>query len=73
MGGLRPAPSEPVSGLDGLGLELVRGIVDDVYMLSRGYEPAIYVGWIVLHIIIIATGLWALRKASREANLAAAA
>lgn len=73
MGGLRPAPSEPDSGLVGLGLELVRGIVDDVYMLSRGYEPAIYVGWIVLHIIIIATGLWALRKASREANLAAAA
>ena len=47
-----------------LGLELVRGIIDDVYMLLRGgYSVPFYVGWIVVHSIIIATGLLALRSA----------
>ncbi|MFP3853074.1 MAG: BphX family protein [Anaerolineales bacterium] len=50
-----------------LGLELVRGIVDDIYMLVRGYEPAFYIGWIVIHTIIILSGLLALRNASEEA------
>ena len=51
-----------------LGLELIRGIVDDIYMLIRGYDPAFYIGWIVLHTIIILTGLWSLRSASEEAH-----
>lgn len=50
-----------------LGLELVRGIVDDIYMLARGYETAFYVGWIVIHSLIIASGLWTLRRATAEA------
>lgn len=48
-----------------LGLELVRGIIDDIYMLIRGYQVAFYVGWIVLHTLIILTGYWALRKADQ--------
>ncbi len=51
-----------------LGLELIRGIVDDIYMLIRGYDPAFYIGWIVIHSIIILTGLLALRSASEEAH-----
>jgi hypothetical protein len=46
-----------------LGLELIRGIVDDVYLLGRGYEPAIvYFVWILIHTFIIVTGLLALRS-----------
>lgn len=46
-----------------LALEVVRGIADDVYMLARGYEVAFYVIWIVLHAVIVVTGLLALRRA----------
>ena len=46
-----------------LALEIVRGIVDDVYLLARGYEVAPYVIWIVVHAAIVVTGLWALRGA----------
>jgi hypothetical protein len=46
-----------------LGLEVIRGVVDDMYLLARGYEPGIYVGWIVIHLIIIVTGVLALRAA----------
>lgn len=45
------------------GIELVRGIVDDIYMLARGYEPGFYIGWIVIHSVIILTGWWALQQA----------
>lgn len=40
-------------------LELVRGIVDDVYLLTmRTYTiDAIYYGFIVLHLVVIVTGL----------------
>ena len=46
-----------------LALEVVRGIADDVYLLARGYQMAPYLIWIVLHAVIVATGLWALRRA----------
>lgn len=46
-----------------IGLELVRGIVDDVYMLARGYEPGGFVAWIVIHSAIILSGYLALRAA----------
>lgn len=51
-----------------LGIELVRGIVDDIYMLTRGYEPGFYIGWIVVHSVIILTGWWSLRQARAEAS-----
>ena len=49
-----------------LALELVRGIFDDVYMLAQGYPPQIYVGFIVLHVVIIVTGLVGLRRLRLE-------
>lgn len=48
------------------GIELVRGIVDDIYMLTRPYEPGFYIGWIVLHSVIIISGWWALQRAKNE-------
>ena len=38
-------------------LEAVRGILDDLYMISRGYNPAFMVGFIVLHLLIIVLGI----------------
>lgn len=46
-----------------LALEIVRGIADDLYMLTRGYDVAPYVIWIALHTVVVASGLWALRRA----------
>lgn len=50
------------------GLELVRGIVDDIYMLTRPYEPGLYIAWIVVHSVIILTGWWALQRAKGAAS-----
>lgn len=49
-----------------LALELVRGIFDDVYMLAHGYSPPIYLGFIVLHLIIIVTGILSVRQLQTE-------
>lgn len=38
-------------------LEFVRGILDDMYMLAQGYSVPVMLGFIVLHIIIIVTGV----------------
>ncbi len=46
-----------------IGLELVRGIVDDLYLIARGYDSMIYPGWIIIHAFIIVTGLLAIRRA----------
>jgi len=37
--------------------------VDDVYMITRGYDLTVYVIWIVIHTVIIGTGLVSLRTA----------
>lgn len=37
--------------------------VDDLYLLARGYAVGISLGWIVLHAVIMGTGLLALRRA----------
>ncbi|RME82398.1 MAG: hypothetical protein D6775_11010 [Caldilineae bacterium] len=46
-------------------LELVRGIFDDMYMIARGYEPAVMLGFTALHLIIIGTGVLFVRKVQR--------
>lgn len=46
-----------------MAIELTRGIIDDIYMIAVGYEPAGYVVWIVIHSVIIAAGYLALRRA----------
>jgi hypothetical protein len=50
-----------------LGIELVRGILADSYMIVRGYAVTPMAIWIVIHSAIIATGLLSLRsEAARE-------
>ncbi len=46
-----------------LGLELVRGIADDVYLIARGYDSIIYYVWILIHLLIVIAGLFAIRRA----------
>ncbi len=47
-------------------LEIVRGILDDLYMISKGYAAPFYIGFIVLHLTVIATGILSLRQAQAE-------
>jgi hypothetical protein len=44
-----------------VGIELSRGILADSIMIARGIEVAGYLVWIVIHSVVIATGLLALR------------
>lgn len=44
--------------------EAVAGILDDIWFITRDYtEPGFLYGWIVLHVIVIVTGLRVLRRA----------
>lgn len=47
-----------------LGLELVRGIVDDLYLIGRGYDPVPYLIWILVHLVILVIGVVVTRRAS---------
>jgi hypothetical protein len=44
-----------------LAIEILRGIVTDVYMIARGMEVPGYLVWIVIHSVVIVTGVRALR------------
>jgi hypothetical protein len=44
-----------------IGIELTRGIAFDVYMVARDYEPSVFVPWLVVHAVIIVTGVLVLR------------
>lgn len=46
-----------------IGIELTRGIVDDVYMFWRGYDVTVLAIWFVIHTAIIVTGIFSLRGA----------
>jgi hypothetical protein len=48
-----------------IGIEIGRGIVYDLYMILRGYPSAVYVPWLVIHAVVIVTGLWALKSLGR--------
>ncbi len=50
-------------------LEAVRGIMDDIYMISRGYGAGFYIGFIIFHIIVIVTGYMFAGKAKLENNI----
>jgi hypothetical protein len=43
-----------------IAIELARGIANDVYMIARGYNATVFVIWIVIHTVVILTGLRAL-------------
>ena len=48
-----------------LALELLRGIAHDMYIVARGYAPVgFYVGFAIVHIVIIATGFAFARQAA---------
>ncbi len=49
-------------------LEIVRGILDDIYMLIQGYAAPFYIGFIVLHLVIIVTGVVFVRQVYKVAN-----
>lgn len=49
-----------------LAIELAKGIIFDVYMIMRGYDALGFAVWIVIHSIIIVTGMLALRRTSLQ-------
>lgn len=44
-------------------LELLHGVLNDIYLMARGYNAAGYTAFIAIHLIIIVTGIWAARQA----------
>ena len=49
--------------------ELLRGIGTDLYFVARGfYEEPVYIGFMVLHAVIIITGVLFLRREGRAAG-----
>ena len=51
-------------------LELIRGIFDDIYMLTRGYGTEIvYYAFIVFHLVIIITGIVFVRQLSPRVKI----
>ena len=46
-----------------IGIEIARGIVYDLYMLAQGYSFNVYGPWLLVHTVIIITGVISLRKA----------
>jgi hypothetical protein len=47
-------------------LEIVRGVFDDVYMIAQGYAPPVYIAFIVLHLVIIGTGVLFVRQVNES-------
>lgn len=47
-------------------LELLHGVFDDIYLISRGYDLVGYLVFIVIHLIIIVTGIIAVREAEQS-------
>lgn len=43
----------------------IAGIVADIYKIARGYQLRAPLTWICLHVLVIGTGMWALRQSSR--------
>lgn len=48
-------------------LEFTHGVLDDIFLIARGYEASGYIGFIVIHLIIIATGLVFSRQVQADA------
>ena len=47
-------------------LEFLHGVLDDLFLISRGYDVAGYIGFTVVHLIIIVTGVMFARQARAE-------
>lgn len=61
----RPAQSRILAWL-AIALSVIRGILDDIYMIAAGYPVGAMLAFIGLHLAIIVTGLLALRAAARS-------
>jgi hypothetical protein len=53
-----------------LAIEFTKGVLFDIYMIIRGYDIVAFVLWIVIHSIIIGTGVHALRKTNLSVEAA---
>ena len=49
--------------------EVGRGLVADTYMIARGINVAGYLVWMVIHSVVIVTGLVALRASRRDVHV----
>jgi len=47
-------------------LELLHGVLDDIYLIARGYDAGGYIAFIVIHLAIIITGVLFGRQAEAE-------
>ncbi len=47
-------------------LEFLHGVLDDIYLIARGYDTVGYIVFIVIHLIIIGTGVLFGRQAEAE-------
>jgi hypothetical protein len=52
-----------------LAIEVGRGLVADTYMIARGIDVAGYLVWIVIHSVVIVTGLMAVRAGRRVVDV----
>lgn len=48
-------------------LELLHGVLDDIYLIANGFSAGGYLPFIAIHLIIIATGFLFARQAEAEA------
>ena len=51
-----------------LAIEVGRGVIADTYMIARGIHVGGYLVWIVIHSVVIVTGLMALRARRRDVH-----
>ena len=49
-----------------IAIEITRGILNDVYMIARGIQVPGYLVWIVIHSVVLVTGLRVLRAARED-------
>lgn len=47
-------------------LELLHGVIDDLYLIANGFDAGGYIAFIVIHLIIIVSGLLFVRQAEFE-------
>lgn len=47
-------------------LELLHGVIDDIYLIANGFNAGFYIAFIVVHLIIIVTGVLFARQAEAE-------
>ena len=51
-----------------LAIEVGRGVIADTYMIARGIHVSGYLVWIVIHLVVIVTGLMALHARRRDVH-----